>query len=58
VKISVCENEHGFFGEKCPTCGGEKVDTFQRIVGYLVPSKSYSKERKQEFEARRWFKLE
>lgn len=58
VKISVCKNGHGFYGETCPTCGEPKLDTFSRIVGYLVPTSSYSKERKQEFENRRWFELD
>ena len=58
IKISVCENEHGFIGNICPTCGKEKVDSYQRIVGYLVASSSYSKERKKEFEERKWFKLD
>lgn len=57
-KISVCGNNHGFFGEICPECGGEKVDTFSRIVGYLVPTKSYSASRKEEFGNRKWFQLE
>ncbi len=55
IKISVCENEHGFIGEICPECGSPVVDTYQRIVGYLVPSKAYSKERKAEFDKRMWF---
>ena len=55
IKISVCENEHGFIGETCPDCGKPVVDTYQRIVGYLVPSKAYSKERKAEFDKRMWF---
>lgn len=58
VKISVCEEGHGFFNNTCPTCGKTKIDEFSRIVGYLVPSQSYSKERKQEFEKRRWFILD
>ncbi len=58
IKISVCEEGHGFYGEYCPTCGKEKIDTFSRIVGYLVPTRAYSKERKQEFENRRWFLLD
>jgi len=58
VKISVCEEGHGFFGEYCPICGKIKIDTFSRIVGYLVPTQSYSKERKQEFENRKWYILE
>jgi ribonucleoside-triphosphate reductase len=57
-KISICENGHGFFGDVCPTCGGPKVDEFTRIVGYLVPTKSYSKERKDEYSNRYWQKLD
>jgi len=57
IKISVCENEHGFIGDICPTCGKPVVDTYQRIVGYLVPSSSYSKDRKLEFEQRQWFEV-
>lgn len=56
-KISVCENGHGFFGDTCPTCAKHKVDEFTRIVGYLVPISSYSKERKQEFSKRYWYDL-
>lgn len=58
VQISVCEDGHGFFGDYCPTCGKVKKDTFSRIVGYLVPTQSYSKERKQEFNKRKWFLLD
>ena len=57
-KISVCKNNHAFYGEVCDKCGEKKIDTFQRIVGYLVPSKSYSKERKKEFAKRYWHKLD
>ena len=57
VKISVCAEGHGFFGHICPKCGGEVIDTFQRIVGYLVPSSSYGKERKAEFLSRKWYNL-
>lgn len=56
-KISVCENEHAFFSPKCPKCGKDVADTYSRIVGFLVPFSAYSKERKQEFEQRKWFDL-
>ena len=56
TKINVCENHHGFVGtEMCPECGEPKVDTYQRVVGFLTPSKSYSKERIKEFSARQWY---
>lgn len=56
-QISVCEDEHAFFGETCPKCGKPKVDTFCRVVGFLTPVSSYSKERKFEFQHRKWFKV-
>lgn len=56
TKINVCSNHHGFVGtEICPECGEEKSDTYQRVVGFLTPSKSYSKDRFKEFSARQWY---
>ena len=56
TKINVCKNHHGFVGvDICPECGEEKSDTYQRVVGFLTPSKSYSKERFKEFSARQWY---
>ncbi len=55
-KISACENNHGFYGEICPTCQQPKVTTYQRIVGFLTPERSYSKPRKDEFKLRQWEK--
>ena len=53
-KINACKNNHGFYGDVCPVCG-EKVDTvYSRIVGFYVPVKSYSKERKAEWKLRQW----
>lgn len=57
LKISACENNHGFYGETCPVCGKPKVTTYQRIVGFLTPERTYSKERKEEFHMRDWFDL-
>lgn len=57
VKISVCEDGHAFYGEKCPKCGKPKTDEYSRVVGFLTPRSSYSKERKQEFDKREWFIL-
>ena len=54
TKIQVCKHNHAFYGAKCPVCG-EPVDTeFTRIVGFYTPVKTYSKERKAEFEMRKW----
>lgn len=56
TKISVCKNRHGFVGrDTCPICGEGIYDQYTRIVGFLTPSKSYSKERKEEFHSRRWY---
>lgn len=57
TRISACENNHGFYGDICPVCGNEKVTTYQRVVGFLTPEKTYSKERKAEFKMRDWFDL-
>ena len=55
-KINECKNHHGFVGTKmCPECGEPIYDTYQRIVGYLVPTRSYSKERFKEFNSRKWY---
>ena len=55
LRINACKHNHGFYGSKCPICGGEVETTYQRIVGFLTSHKSYSKERKEEFHMRRWF---
>ncbi|MDD5022192.1 MAG: anaerobic ribonucleoside-triphosphate reductase [Endomicrobiaceae bacterium] len=57
LKISACKNNHGFYGEVCPICGERKATTYQRIVGFLTPEKTYSKERKAEFKMRDWMDL-
>ena len=43
--------------EICPICGNPKVTTYQRIVGFLTPERTYSKERKAEFKLRDWMDL-
>ena len=57
-KISVCKSEHAFLSETCPKCGEKAVDTYSRIVGFFVSLSSYSKERKAEFNKRKWFDLD
>lgn len=57
TKISVCEDEHGFFGDTCPQCGKPVSDTYTRVVGFLTPTSSYSKQRKREFNERKWFTI-
>jgi len=56
TKINECKNHHGFVGtDVCPNCGEPVFDTYQRIVGFLVPSRNYSKDRYKEFTARQWY---
>lgn len=56
TRINVCEDRHAFVGtDTCPTCGKPVYDTYQRVVGFLTPSKAYSQERVKEFNARQWY---
>lgn len=56
TKINECDNHHGFVGtDICPTCGHGVYDTYQRIVGFLEPVRSYSEVRKKEFDTRQWY---
>lgn len=56
-KIAQCKNYHSFYGKVCPVCG-EPVETeYTRIVGFYTPTKSYSKQRKAEFDLRQWDNL-
>lgn len=54
TKIQACENNHAFYGNICPTCGKPTSTEFTRIVGFYVPVRTYSKERKAEFNLREW----
>lgn len=56
TRINECKNHHGFIGtDICPSCGEPIHDTYQRIVGYLVPTRSYSRDRFKEFNTRKWY---
>ena len=56
TRINECDNHHGFVGtDICPECGHGVMDTYQRIVGFLKPVRSYSKDRKREFNTRQWY---
>lgn len=54
TKIQACENNHAFYGSVCPVCGKPVSTEFTRIVGFYVPVRTYSKERKAEFDRREW----
>lgn len=56
TRINVCKHRHAFVGtDICPICGEPVFDTYQRVVGFLTPSKAYSKPRQKEFSAREWY---
>jgi ribonucleoside-triphosphate reductase len=59
VKMNICANEHTYVEESdiCSICGAEKVDESVKIVGYLTRKSSYQKERKQEMEERKFYKV-
>ena len=58
TKISVCQNEHAFYGDICPVCGEPVADYFTRVVGFLTPVSSWIKERREEYNNRQWFRKE
>ena len=57
LRINVCENNHSFTTHTCPHCGKPPVESYQRIVGYLVPLHSWSEGRRDEFGQRTWMNL-
>lgn len=54
TKIQACENNHAFYGNVCPVCEKPVSTEFTRIVGFYVPVRTYSKERKAEYKMREW----
>ena len=56
-KLFSCKSGHGFTENICPICGEEKSEEYTRIVGFITPTKAYSKERKIEYQNRKWFNL-
>ena len=54
TKIQACKNNHAFFGKVCPECGNPVETEYSRIVGFYTPVKTYSKERKAEYQMREW----
>lgn len=56
TRINECKNHHGFVGSDiCPVCGEPVFDTYQRIVGYLAPTRTYEENRFKEFTTRQWY---
>ena len=58
TKIQACEDNHAFYGTTCPVCGKPIATEYCRIVGFLTPINSWSKERKSEYKMRRWENIE
>lgn len=58
TRINSCKHNHGFYGDHCPVCGEPVETTYQRVVGFITPVKTYSKERKAEFALRDWMELD
>lgn len=56
-KMSTCDNGHLFYGDVCPECGEPKTSEYSRTVGFFVKTKSWSKERKEEYKLREWMPL-
>ena len=54
TKISACKFNHAFYGDVCPVCGNPVSATFTRIVGFYTKIETWSKERKAEFNMRKW----
>ena len=54
TKVSVCKDNHAFYGDICPECGKPKDSEYTRIVGFFTKIKSWSKQRKSEFKLREW----
>lgn len=57
LRINTDEGRHSFTTKTCPICGSEPTETYQRIVGYLVPTHSWSEGRQQELKERDWMNL-
>lgn len=57
LKINIDDNKHSFTTKICSICGSQPTDTYQRVVGYLVPSSSWSEGRKKELFERDWMNL-
>ncbi len=57
-KVAQCENYHSFYGKVCPICGKPVAVEYTRIVGFYTPTKTYSKERRAEFNMREWLPLD
>ena len=54
TKIQACEENHAFYGTTCPICGKPVETEYTRVVGFLTPIKTWTRERKAEYKMRKW----
>ena len=54
TKIQACEDNHAFYGTTCPICGKPIATEYTRVVGFLTPINTWTRERKAEYKLRKW----
>ena len=54
TKIQACEDNHAFYGTTCPICGKPMATEYTRVVGFLTPVKTWTRDRRKEYTMRRW----
>ena len=54
TKIEACEENHSFYGTTCSICGKPIFTEYTRVVGFMTPINTWSKERKAEYKLRKW----
>lgn len=54
TKIQACKNNHAFYGDICPVCGNPVDTEYTRIVGFYTKINTWSSERTDEYEMRKW----
>lgn len=54
IKIQACEHNHAFYGDICPHCGKPAIVEYTRIVGFYVPTYTWSSPRREEYDKRQW----
>ena len=56
-KVAQCKNHHSFYGDVCPCCHEPKYLEYTRVVGFYVPTVTWSEPRKAEYTLREWMPL-
>lgn len=55
--VSQCKNHHSFYGKVCPHCCEPARLTYTRVVGFYVPTATWSEQRQDEYKLREWMPL-